>query len=180
MNLELFSCSGGLAEGLRRAGILIDLSVDFDEDACASYERNLGTRPVLLDVRDLARMVRAGWRIGPVDLLVADPPCTPWSRAGKRQGRADERDMIDATIELIRLLRPHAYLIANVPGLDDGPNWPIVQKTIGSLDEVDRAILDPGGSICFTAKKPSPDTARHDELISRLDQISAQLAALRP
>ena len=54
------------------------------------------------------------------------------------------------------------------------------KQGFGSLDEVDRAILDPGGSICFTAKKPTPDRARHDELISRLDQISAQLAALRP
>jgi len=46
----------------------------------------------------------------------------------------------------------------------------------GSLDEVDRAILDPGGSICFSGKKPPPDKARHDELLARLDRISAQLA----
>ena len=52
------------------------------------------------------------------------------------------------------------------------------KQGFGSLDEVDRAILDPGGSICFFAKKPTPDTARHDELVARLDQISAQLAAL--
>ena len=54
------------------------------------------------------------------------------------------------------------------------------KQGFGSLDEVDRAILDPGGSICFSAKKPTPDRERHDELIARLDQISAQLAALRP
>jgi uncharacterized membrane protein YcaP (DUF421 family) len=54
------------------------------------------------------------------------------------------------------------------------------KQGFSSLDEVDRAILDPGGSICFSGKKPTPDKARHDELISRLDQISAQLAALRP
>ena len=48
-----------------------------------------------------------------------------------------------------------------------------------SLDEVDRAILEPGGTICFLAKKPTPDASRHDEVIARLDRISAQLAALR-
>jgi uncharacterized membrane protein YcaP (DUF421 family) len=53
------------------------------------------------------------------------------------------------------------------------------KQGFGSLDEVDRAILDPGGSICFSGKKPPPDKARHDELLARLDQISAQLAALR-
>jgi len=131
--IELFPCSGGMAEGLRRAGITIDMAFDSDADACTSYAANLGHAPVRIDVNDLARMARAGWRPGPIDLLVADPPCTPWSRAGKRQGRDDERDMLDVTVELVRLLRPRAYLIANVPGLDDGPNWPIVQETIGGL-----------------------------------------------
>ena len=52
------------------------------------------------------------------------------------------------------------------------------KQGFGSLDEVDRAILDPGGTIYFSAKKPTPDTARHEELVARLDRISAQLAAL--
>lgn len=86
LNLELFSCSGGMAEGFRRAGITFDVAVDQDPDACDSYERNLGHRPIKMDVRDLLRLWRAG---GPpvVDLIVADPPCTPWSVAGHRKGR---------------------------------------------------------------------------------------------
>ena len=52
------------------------------------------------------------------------------------------------------------------------------KQGFGSLDEVYRAILDPGGTIYFSAKKPTPDTARHEELVARLDRISAQLAAL--
>jgi len=45
---------------------------------------------------------------------------------------------------------------------------------------IDRAVLDPGGTICFIAKKPTAETYRHQEIITRLDQISARLAALRP
>lgn len=48
-----------------------------------------------------------------------------------------------------------------------------------SLDQVDRAILEPGGSISFFAKRPAPETSRHEEVLARLDQISAQLAAIR-
>ena len=48
-----------------------------------------------------------------------------------------------------------------------------------SLDDVDRAVLEPGGSIAFFAKKPTPDSRRHDELIARLDRLTAQLAALK-
>lgn len=132
INLEIFSCAGGMAEGFRRAGVNFDMAVDFAEDHCDSYERNLGTRPICLDVRDLLRMVALGWR-AEIDLLVADPPCTPWSRGGKRLGTADERDMLVVTCQLIEALRPRRYLIGNVPGLDDGVNLPTVQRTIGGL-----------------------------------------------
>src|SRR5205807_1616329 len=35
------------------------------------------------------------------------------------------------------------------------------KQGFGSIDEVDRAILDPGGTISFCAKKPTPDIERH-------------------
>ena len=54
------------------------------------------------------------------------------------------------------------------------------RQGFGSLDEIDRAILEPGGSIAFVAKKPTPDVERHGELLARLDRISDQLATLRP
>lgn len=134
MKLELFGCAGGMAEGFRRAGITFDMVVDKDPDACDSYEQNLGHRPVQLDARDLLRMARLGWRPeSPIQLFVADPPCTPWSRAGKREGTEDERDMLHDTTELIVLLKPVAFLVGNVPGLDDSTNWPIVQSTLGAL-----------------------------------------------
>lgn len=133
INLELFSCSGGMAEGFRRAGLRFDIAVDFAADHCDSYERNLGHRPQQLDVRDLLRDVEAGRVRWEVDLLVADPPCTPWSRAGKRLGTGDERDMLEVTCQLIAALRPRRYLIGNVPGLDDMVNLPIVRRHIGGL-----------------------------------------------
>ena len=47
------------------------------------------------------------------------------------------------------------------------------------LGEVDSATLDPSGTICFTAKKPVPEEARHRELLARLDQLSREVATLR-
>jgi len=44
-----------------------------------------------------------------------------------------------------------------------------------SLDDVDRAVLEPGGSITFYAKDPTMDETRHAELLARLDQLLAQL-----
>jgi DNA (cytosine-5)-methyltransferase 1 len=141
-SIELFSCSGGMAEGFRRAGVTFDLAFDADPNACDSYEKNLGRRPIQMDVRDLLRMVDDGWRPGALDLLVADPPCTPYSRAGKRLGPADARDMLQPTIDLIRALRPRAYLIGNVPGLDDANHWHVIQEGLAPLGREGYCIRD--------------------------------------
>lgn len=145
MRLELFPCSGGMAEGFRRAGIRFDMAFDYDADACASYTANHGHAPIRMDVRDLVRMARGGWGVGAVELLVADPPCTPWSRAGKRRGLEDERDMLGDTCELISILRPRMWVIGNVPGLDDAPNAGAIARTMGGLTKawhIDYARLD--------------------------------------
>jgi site-specific DNA-cytosine methylase len=82
LNLELNACMGGMSEGFRRAGVSFDMAVDYDPNACESHERNIGLRPVQLDIHDLVRMARFGAFAPRVDLFVADPPCTPWSMAG--------------------------------------------------------------------------------------------------
>jgi DNA-cytosine methyltransferase len=143
LNIELFPCSGGMADGFRRAGVTFDLSFDADPNACNSYEANLGHRPVQMDVRDLLRMVDLGWMPDAVDLLMADPPCTPWSCAGKRKGTEDKRDMLTTTVELIERLRPRAWFIANVPGLDHADNWTkTVQPLIGGMAKRQRYCVD--------------------------------------
>jgi uncharacterized membrane protein YcaP (DUF421 family) len=53
------------------------------------------------------------------------------------------------------------------------------KQGFASLDEVDRAVLDTGGSISFFGKTPTPDTQRHEELLARLDRLSTELAAIR-
>lgn len=142
INVELFSCAGGMAKGFSLAGIEFDLAFDFAKVNCDSYEKNIGHRPICMDVRDLLRMVKLGTQLPPIRLLVADPPCTPWSRSGKRLGTEDERDMIENTCELIALLRPQVYLIGNVPGLDDAVNWHVVQRVIGGLAQHGYCVVD--------------------------------------
>ena len=53
------------------------------------------------------------------------------------------------------------------------------KQGFASLDEVDHAVLDPGGSISFSGKTPTPELQRHEELLARLDRLSAELAAIR-
>ncbi|MFL6212581.1 MAG: DUF421 domain-containing protein [Blastocatellia bacterium] len=53
------------------------------------------------------------------------------------------------------------------------------RQGFASLDECERAVLEPGGTISFIGKKPSPDAQRHNELMARLDEVLGQLAELR-
>lgn len=53
------------------------------------------------------------------------------------------------------------------------------RQGIGSLEDVERAVLEPGGTISFTAKKPQPDELRHQELLRRMDQMAHEIAQIR-
>ena len=45
--------------------------------------------------------------------------------------------------------------------------------------DIEKAILEPGGSISFIAKQPSADERRYEELLLRLDTIARDIASLR-
>lgn len=53
------------------------------------------------------------------------------------------------------------------------------KQGFASLDDIQRAVLEPGGAISFIAKKPSVDDTRHRELLARIDDIARELAVLR-
>jgi uncharacterized membrane protein YcaP (DUF421 family) len=52
------------------------------------------------------------------------------------------------------------------------------RQGLASLEEVETAILESGGTISFLARKPTPDTIRHNDLIARLDGIRHRLDSL--
>src|SRR5262245_30215522 len=54
------------------------------------------------------------------------------------------------------------------------------KQGLASLSEVERAILEPGGSVSFVARKPSTAASRFEQIQARLDDIARQVAALRP
>jgi uncharacterized membrane protein YcaP (DUF421 family) len=53
------------------------------------------------------------------------------------------------------------------------------RQGFSSLKDVDRAVLEIGGSISFFAKTPTPEGSRHQELLEHLAQLSKDLAALK-
>lgn len=53
------------------------------------------------------------------------------------------------------------------------------RQGFGSLDEIDEAVLEPGGTFYLKAKTPALADRQHAELIARLDDLSKQLQELK-
>jgi uncharacterized membrane protein YcaP (DUF421 family) len=53
------------------------------------------------------------------------------------------------------------------------------RQGFAGLDEVDRAVIEPGGYIYFVAKKPLVSEIKQSELRGRLVHISRQLEAIQ-
>lgn len=120
-SVELFAGAGGLAMGCEIAGFDHLAVVEWDKWACDTVRENKRRGYPLLaswnlhegDVREF------DWNSIPkdIELLSGGPPCQPFSIGGKHSAQADKRDMFPATVEVIRRLRPKAFIVENVKGL---------------------------------------------------------------
>jgi len=54
------------------------------------------------------------------------------------------------------------------------------KQGLRNLEDVDRGVLETGGSITFIPKDPSPTQTHYEDLVKRLDAINRQLRALQP
>jgi DNA (cytosine-5)-methyltransferase 1 len=119
--VELFAGAGGLAMGVSLAGFKSLAVVEWDKWACDTVRENQRRGYPLVtdwplhegDVRNI------DWSTIPedIELLAGGPPCQPFSMGGKHQSHNDARDMFPATVQIVRKLRPKAFIVENVKGL---------------------------------------------------------------
>ncbi|MBF6194153.1 DNA cytosine methyltransferase [Nocardia sp. CDC186] len=120
-SVELFAGGGGLALGSHLAGFTTEVVAEWAKWACDTLRENREAGHPLVqgievcegDVRDV------DWSAIPdgVDIVTGGPPCQPFSAGGKARAADDARDMFPATAEVIRQLRPRAFIVENVRGL---------------------------------------------------------------
>ena len=53
------------------------------------------------------------------------------------------------------------------------------KQGFASLDEIERAVLESGGTLTFIAKKPPKEELQYKEVLRRLDLIAQDVAALK-
>lgn len=109
---SLFSGIGGLDLGLERAGMVVKWQV----------EPNLKRRAILKQEYPNAVQFHfvqclEPYNTLPVQLICGGPPCQPFSRAGKRRGRKDDRYLWPEMRRVVAFVRPIYVLFENVPGI---------------------------------------------------------------
>lgn len=107
--------------GVSLAGFESLAVIEWDRWACDTIRENQKRGyPVVADwplregdVRDF------DWSTIPedIDLLAGGPPCQPFSMGGKHRAHGDDRDMFPTTVQVVRTLRPKAFIVENVKGL---------------------------------------------------------------
>ncbi|MGH6638855.1 MAG: DNA cytosine methyltransferase [Polaromonas sp.] len=124
-SIELFAGAGGLAMGVSLAGFQSRSVVEWDKWACDTVRQNQQLGHPLVrdwpvvegDVRQWSKEFDVESLSGGLDLVAGGPPCQPFSMGGKHKAHQDARDMFPATVEVIRHLRPRAFIVENVKGL---------------------------------------------------------------
>ncbi len=105
---DLFCGGGGWSVGAALAGLTDITGYDNDIDAITTYT-DAGFTGVHTDLTTTPSE--------PCDLLLASPPCQPYSSAGKRQGRSDSRAMLPLVVATwAAAQRPTAIAVEQVEG----------------------------------------------------------------
>jgi len=131
--VDLFSGGGGYARGFEDAGFRVVLAIDNYPPAVKTYKANFPHAVVLAedikevsytDLRELGGISR-----GDIDVVIASPPCEPFTSANPNRLR-DPLDRLYSdpigslflhAIRLIGELKPRVFVIENVPGILEGP-----------------------------------------------------------
>ncbi len=124
-SVELFAGAGGLGMGLHLAGFKPAAIVEWDKWACDTVRENIARGfpyvadwPVREDdVRDWIGEFCANGGHTEIALVGGGPPCQPFSMGGKHGAFDDARDMFPVSVDVVRRLRPQAFIFENVKGL---------------------------------------------------------------
>lgn len=71
---------------------------------------------------------------GRIDVLTAGFPCQPFSAAGKRKGRDDERHIFPKIAEIVGIVQPNICVFENVRGLLSIESGSVFAEVVASLE----------------------------------------------
>lgn len=123
--VDLFCGAGGLAYGLKSAGMEIAAGVDLDPACRHPFETNCGGKFVEKSVADVTKDELESWFKGAdIRVLAGCAPCQPFSTYSQSRKTPDARwELLRAFLSLAVDLQPEIVTMENVRGLAAKPIW---------------------------------------------------------
>lgn len=150
---DLFAGAGGLSLGLEQAGMRVVLSADHYAEAVKTHQHHFGGLSVDWDLSDVERVeeISALMRELQIDVLAGGPPCQPFSKAGRsgiryrvenglRDPHDQRRDLWRAYLEVVRLAKPAAVIMENVPDMAFDREMFILRAMVEELESLGYAV----------------------------------------
>lgn len=145
---DLFSGAGGMSLGLEQAGMKVVFGADFDQDALQTHAHHFAGMSVDWDLGDPERVEEVGriLRAVNIDVLAGGPPCQPFSKAGRsgmrylvqhglREPHDKRRDLWQSYLEIVRLAKPRAVIMENVPDMALDREMFILRSIVRRLED---------------------------------------------
>lgn len=123
--VDLFCGAGGLAYGLKAAGLDIAAGVDLDPSCRFPFEANCGGHFEQKSVSDLTAAELDGWfDQADVRVLAGCAPCQPFSTYSQSRKTEDQRwTLLRSFLKLAIETKPEIVTMENVRGLSAKPVW---------------------------------------------------------
>lgn len=131
-HLSLFSGIGGIDLAAEWAGFESIAMVERDKYCQKILAKNFPNTKIHDDVTTF----NATEYRGKIDLLSGGFPCQPHSLAGQRKASADERDLWDEVVRIIRNTQPRWFLGENVRGLLSSESGKFFGRILNDLESL--------------------------------------------
>ena len=123
--VDLFCGAGGLAYGLKSAGLSVKAGVDLDPSCRHPFEENTGAKFEKRDVVDITADDLTNW-FGDAEIrvLAGCAPCQPFSTYSRGRKSKDRRWTLLREFQRLALaVKPEVVTMENVPGLAAQDVW---------------------------------------------------------
>lgn len=125
---SLFSGAGGMDLGFIDAGFNVIYANDSDENACLTYEKNIGEHIVKDSIKEVEYD-----SIPASDVIIGGPPCQGYSVAGKMSPEDERSQLVYDFAEVVITKKPRAFVMENVDHLGKSSRF---ANTRSSLEKI--------------------------------------------
>lgn len=130
--ISLFSGAGGMDVGFENAGYNVVWANEIDKYAAETFKNN---HPYTeLKVGDLNNYLQdLKFYNGEIDIVFGGPPCQGFSVAGKMDPKDKRNELIWTFMEVVKIVKPKAFVMENVKALGTLEKWSEVREEIIKL-----------------------------------------------